>query len=57
MVEGRTTVCDGGGKVVKVEIKLGHHVISRGRSLTSGGMGGQRSGDYIGSYCKVGGAK
>ena len=33
------------------------HVIRRGRSLTSGGMGGQRRSDSVGSHCKVGGAK
>ena len=56
LVEVRATVCGDDGKVVKVAIKLGH-VIFRGRSLTSGGMGGQHRGDLMGSHCKVGGVK
>ena len=56
LVEGRTTVSGGDGKVVEVTIKLGH-VIRRGRSSTSGGMGGLRHGDSVGNHCKVGRAK
>ena len=56
MVKGRATVGGGGGKVVKVTIELGH-VIRRGRSSTSGGMGGRRRSDSIGSHCKIGRAK
>ena len=56
MVESHTAVCSGGGKDVEVAIELGH-IIFRGRSLTSDGMGGQRRGDYVDIHCKVGGDK
>ena len=49
LVEGRATVCGGDSKVVEVNIEL-VHVIRRGRSLASGGMGGQRRGDSVGSH-------
>ena len=39
-----------------MDTELGH-IILRGRSLTSGGMGGKRRGDSMVSHCKVGGAK
>ena len=55
MVESHTAVCSGGGKDVEVAIELGH-IIFRGRSLTSDGMGGQRRGDYMGRHYKVGGS-
>ena len=60
LVKGYTTVCGGQGKVVKVSIKLCHHLFRgerHGGLSTSKGMGGRRVGDAVGDHDQVGGAE